>query len=189
MSTRVQAILTVLWVLLLAAGAPASAQPIPFDTKPASGIASVPPAGIGAVPPAVGKGQAAGLERPLDPRCYAPGQMLCADKATDTLHYLVDGQPILVLDARFGDARGPGYATVEGEYRIYLKDANHVSSGYGAPMPYSMFFHQGQAIHYSYSFAEEGYAGASHGCINTRDLNATGWLYSQVPVGTRILIY
>jgi hypothetical protein len=149
----------------------------------------VPPAGIGAVPPAVGKGQAAGLERPLDPRCYAPGQMLCADKATDTLHYLVDGQPILVLDARFGDARGPGYATVEGEYRIYLKDANHVSGGYGAPMPYSMFFHQGQAIHYSYSFAEEGYAGASHGCINTRDLNATGWLYSQVPVGTRILIY
>ena len=37
-------------------------------------------------------------------------------------------------------------------------------------MPYAMFFSGGQAVHYSPDFAARGYNGASHGCVNVRNL-------------------
>ena len=53
------------------------------------------------------------------------------------------------------------------------------------PMPYAMFFSGGQAVHYSSDFAARGYNGASHGCVNVRDLGKIQVLFDQVKSATR----
>jgi lipoprotein-anchoring transpeptidase ErfK/SrfK len=56
-------------------------------------------------------------------------------------------------------------------------------------MPYSMFFSGGQAVHYSSDFAARGYAGASHGCVNVRDLAGIASLFGQVNLGDKVVVY
>jgi lipoprotein-anchoring transpeptidase ErfK/SrfK len=56
-------------------------------------------------------------------------------------------------------------------------------------MPYAMFFSGGQAVHDSPDFAANGYNGASHGCVNVRDLGAVQSLFDQVGVGDRVVVY
>ena len=121
----------------------------------------------------------------LDPRCRT-GRVLCIDKTSSTLRFVVDGEVRQTLDTRFGAAATP---TREGVFHVYLKDADHVSHLYGSAMPYSMFFDRGQAVHYSSDFAAVGYAGASHGCVNTRDYDGVAHLYDQVRVGDTVVVY
>lgn len=121
----------------------------------------------------------------LDPRCTT-GRVLCVDKTTSTLRFLVDGEVQQTLDVRFGAATTP---TREGVFHVYLKDIDHVSHLYGSSMPYSMFFDRGQAVHYSSDFAAVGYAGASHGCVNVRDHDGVAALYDRVHVGDTVVVY
>ena len=121
----------------------------------------------------------------LDPRCRT-GRVLCIDKTSSTLRWVVDGSVRQTLDVRFGASTTP---TREGVFHVYVKDADHVSRLYGSAMPYSMFFSGGQAVHYSSDFATVGYAGASHGCVNVRDYDGLGQLYSQVRVGDTVVVY
>lgn len=123
--------------------------------------------------------------RPLDPRCLT-GHVLCVDKTSSSLRWVVDGEVQLTLDARFG---GNGYFTREGEFQVYLKSRDHVSRLYGSSMPYAMFFSGGQAVHYSPDFAATGYSGASHGCVNIRDYDEVAWLFDQVSVGDKVIVY
>jgi peptidoglycan hydrolase-like protein with peptidoglycan-binding domain len=123
----------------------------------------------------------------LDPRCLT-GRVMCIDKTTSTLRWVVDGHVLQTLDARFGSTVNDT-PTREGLFHVYLKDADHVSRLYGSSMPYSMFFSGGQAVHYSSDFAAVGYAGASHGCVNIRDLDGIRWLFSQVRVGDEVVVY
>ena len=44
-------------------------------------------------------------------------------------------------------------------------------------------------MHYSSDFAAVGYYGASHGCVNIRDYDAVRWLFSQVRVGDKVVVY
>jgi lipoprotein-anchoring transpeptidase ErfK/SrfK len=121
----------------------------------------------------------------LDPRCLT-GRVLCVDKSSSTLRWVVDGKVLQTLDVRFGASTTP---TREGVFHVYVKDADHVSRLYGSAMPYSMFFSGGQAVHYSSDFASVGYAGASHGCVNVRDYNGLAHLYSRVQVGDTVVVY
>ncbi|GAW48868.1 peptidoglycan binding domain-containing protein [Nocardioides sp. PD653] len=121
----------------------------------------------------------------LDARCRT-GRVLCIDKTSSTLRFVVDGVVKQTLDARFGASTTP---TREGVHQVYLKDADHVSHLYGSSMPYSMFFDRGQAVHYSSDFAAVGYAGASHGCVNIRDYDGVAHLYDQVRVGDTVVVY
>ncbi|MEP9362388.1 L,D-transpeptidase family protein [Nocardioides sp. CN2-186] len=121
----------------------------------------------------------------LDPRCKV-GRVLCIDKTSSTLRFVVDGEVVQTLDARFGASTTP---TREGVFHVYLKDADHVSHLYGSSMPYSMFFDRGQAVHYSSDFATVGYAGASHGCVNIRDYDGVAHLYDQVRDGDTVIVY
>jgi hypothetical protein len=120
----------------------------------------------------------------LDPRCLT-GRVLCVDKSSSTLRWVVDGDVQLTLDARFG---GNGYTTREGEFSVYRMSRDHVSSLYDTSMPFAMFFSGGQAVHYSPDFAATGYAGASHGCVNIRDYDQMAWLYDQVQLGDRVVV-
>lgn len=126
----------------------------------------------------------------LPRQCTAVEAVICISKADRKLRFVRRGQIVLSIDARFGDARGPAFRTAEGMFTVYRKVAMDYSRQYNnAPMPYSMYFHGGQAVHYSYSFAREGYNGSSHGCVNVRDMAKLRWLYNRVPQGTPVYIY
>ena len=121
----------------------------------------------------------------LDPRCRT-GRVICVDKTSSTLRWVVDGKVLQTLDVRFGASTTP---TREGVFPVYLKDADHVSRLYGSSMPLAMFFSGGQAVHYSSDFATVGYAGASHGCVNVRDYDGLARLFGQVRVGDTVVVY
>jgi lipoprotein-anchoring transpeptidase ErfK/SrfK len=122
---------------------------------------------------------------PLDPRCRI-GRVLCVDKSSSTVRFVVDGRVQQTLDARFGASGTP---TREGVFHVYLKSADHVSKLYGSSMPFAMFFSGGQAVHYSSDFASRGYGGASHGCVNIRDYDGIAHLFDQVQVGDKVVVY
>ena len=132
-------------------------------------------AGLAPVRPAAGS---------LDGRCRT-GRVMCVDKATRTLTWVVDGKPLMVMWARFG---GPGRETREGTFRVSRKYEYVISNLYFTPMPYSMFFSGGQAVHYSSNFARLGYASSSHGCVNIADLAQVKSLFSKVRVGDKVVV-
>ena len=121
----------------------------------------------------------------LDPRCTT-GRALCVDKSSRTLRWVVDGEVQKTLDVRFGSEYTP---TREGAFSVAYKSRDHVSSLYDSSMPFAMFFSGGQAVHYSSDFASVGYNGASHGCVNVRDYDGIAWLFDQVQVGDKVIVY
>lgn len=121
----------------------------------------------------------------LDPRC-STGRVLCIDKSSSSLRWVVDGDVQVTLDARFG---GNGFVTREGQFLVQRKSRDHVSSLYDTSMPFAMFFDGGQAVHYSLDFAANGYTGASHGCVNIRDYAEIAALYDQVQIGDKVVVY
>ncbi|MEO7234229.1 MAG: peptidoglycan-binding protein, partial [Lapillicoccus sp.] len=120
----------------------------------------------------------------LDPRCMT-GRVLCISKANRSLTWVIDGQPQMKLDVRFGSENNP---TREGVFSVYIKYRDWTSTLYGSKMPYSMFFSGGEAVHYSSDFAARGYAGASHGCVNVRDLAGIASLFDQVNLGDKVVV-
>lgn len=72
-----------------------------------------------------------------------------------------------------------GYTTPSGTFQPYLLKPMHYSSKYeNAPMPYSIFFHGGYAIHATDAIDKLGRP-ASHGCIRLSPQNAK-WLFRLV---------
>lgn len=124
-------------------------------------------------------------EASLDPRCTT-GRVMCIDKSSQTLRWVVDGKVKLTLEVRFGSDELP---TREGQFAVNSMSRDHVSSLYDTSMPLAMFFSGGQAVHYSPDFAANGYNGASHGCVNVRDYNGISWLFDQVNVGDKVIVY
>ncbi|MGW7821240.1 L,D-transpeptidase family protein [Streptomyces puniciscabiei] len=127
-------------------------------------------------------GQPAGAP---DPRCLT-GRVLCIDKTTRTLRWMVDGRTLATAAVRFGAQYTP---TREGVFHVFRKERSWVSTLYHSPMPYAMFFSGGEAVHYSSDFAARGYAGASHGCVNVRDEAAIQQLFAQVRVGDKVVVH
>ncbi|WP_326797961.1 L,D-transpeptidase family protein [Streptomyces sp. NBC_01808] len=124
------------------------------------------------------------MEKP-DPRCNE-GRVLCVSKRSDTLRWMKDGEVLAAMDVRFGSQYTP---TREGVFEVFLKSRHHVSTLYDTPMPYAMFFSGGQAVHYSADFAANGYAGASHGCVNVRDEAKIAKLFGDVRLGDKVVVY
>jgi peptidoglycan hydrolase-like protein with peptidoglycan-binding domain len=121
----------------------------------------------------------------LDPLCMT-GRALCVDKTSRSLRWMVDGVVQSRYDVRFGSDELP---TREGAFSVFRKSRDHVSSLYDTSMPFAMFFSGGQAVHYSPDFAATGYNGASHGCVNVRDYNGIRWLFDQVRLRDKVIVY
>ncbi|MFF5854726.1 L,D-transpeptidase family protein [Streptomyces sp. NPDC012751] len=119
-----------------------------------------------------------------DARCLT-GRVLCIDKTSRTLRWMIDGRTVETVAVRFGTQYTP---TREGVFHVYWKSRHHVSTLYHSAMPYAMFFSGGQAVHYSPDFAARGYAGGSHGCVNVRDEAAIARLFAQVRVGDKVVV-
>jgi len=64
-----------------------------------------------------------------------------------------------------------GFETPTGSYRAKRLSADYWSKKYDAPMPYSVFFFGGYAIHATNAVAKLGQP-ASHGCIRLAKGNA-----------------
>lgn len=121
-----------------------------------------------------------------DSRCLT-GRVFCASKSQRKIAWMVDGRIVEVADARFG---GPNTPTRNGNWTIFRRSKNHVSSIFGTRMPFSQFFSGGQAIHYSDNFAAVGWAGgASAGCINLRDWAAAERFWNYSRMGDRVVVY
>ena len=72
-----------------------------------------------------------------------------------------------------------GYNTPSGDYRPYLLKRLHYSKKYdNAPMPWSIFFHGGYAIHATGEVERLG-TPVSHGCVRLELRNAR-WLYRLI---------
>ncbi|WP_405843424.1 L,D-transpeptidase family protein [Streptomyces sp. NBC_01518] len=127
-------------------------------------------------------GQPAGAP---DPRCLT-GRVLCIDKTSRTLRWMIDGRTVSTMSVRFGAEATP---TRDGVFQVYWKARNWVSTLYHSPMPYAMFFSGGQAVHFSYDFSMRGYAGGSHGCVNVRDEAAIASLFAQVRTGDKVVVH
>lgn len=96
--------------------------------------------------------------------------------SSQRMQVYVNGKPTYTW--KVSTAR-PGYRTPTGTYKPYHLARSHYSTLYhGSPMPYSIFFYKGYAIHGSY---ETKYLGrpASHGCVRLHPSNAAT-LYSLV---------
>jgi hypothetical protein len=124
-------------------------------------------------------------DAPLDPRCLT-GRAMCVDKTSSTIRWVVGGKVLRTMAVRFGASYTP---TREGLFHVGWKSRDHVSKLYDTAMPFAMFFSGGQAVHYSSDFAARGYAGASHGCVNVRDHAGVQWLFDQVAIGDKVVIY
>ena len=121
----------------------------------------------------------------LDRRCRT-GRVLCIDKSTRTIRWVLAGEVRKTMAVRFGASYSP---TREGVFHVGWKSRDHVSKLYDSSMPFAMFFSGGQAVHYSSDFAARGYSGASHGCVNVRDYQGIKWLFDQVRVGDTVVVY
>ena len=121
----------------------------------------------------------------LDARCRT-GRVMCVDKTSRTIRWVVDGTVVKTMDVRFGGSATP---TREGSFTVGYKSRDHHSELYDTAMPFAMFFSGGQAVHYSPDFASVGYNGASHGCVNVRDYDGVAWLFDEVVVGDKVVVY
>ena len=128
------------------------------------------------------------LAGPVDvlPKSCTNADSICISVEQKLVRWVDNGKVAMTTDARFGL---PGAATARGTFRVTRKSRDHVSSLYGTAMPFSLFFHGGQAVHYSAYFKRDGYYGASHGCVNLRDLAKAKWLFNKVRLGTRVHVY
>ncbi|MFD3699952.1 peptidoglycan-binding protein [Streptomyces sp. NPDC058646] len=120
-----------------------------------------------------------------DPSCME-GRVLCISKESRTLAWMIDGKIISTMDVRFGSENTP---TREGVFKVDRKEKVWKSTIYHTSMPYSMFFSGGQAVHYSADFAARGYNGASHGCVNVRDMGKLAAVFGQVETGDKVVVY
>src|ERR1019366_1288323 len=97
------------------------------------------------------------------------GIVVTVDKSAQRLSVTVDGAPRYqwpVSTARWG------YRTPNGSYRPQRLVRKWFSRKYDwSPMPYSIFFNEGYAIHGSYEISHLGRP-ASHGCIRLHPENA-----------------
>ena len=93
--------------------------------------------------------------------------LISVDKSTQQMSVSVDGVPRYRFAVSTGRA---GYGTPSGTYHPQRLAASWFSKlYYNSPMPHSIFFHGGYAIHGSYEINRLG-GPASHGCIR-----ACGW--------------
>ncbi|PRZ32737.1 L,D-transpeptidase-like protein [Antricoccus suffuscus] len=106
----------------------------------------------------------------VTPRADCPTEAkACVDLTNNMTWLQVDGAVI------FGPvqhiAGRPGYRTEPGMHKVFWKNIDHVSSIFGTPMPYAVFFTaSGMAFH------EGALSEPSHGCVHlTHDIALAYW--------------
>ncbi len=114
--------------------------------------------------------------------------LISVNKNTQQMSVSVDGVPRYRFAVSTGRA---GYGTPNGTYHPQRLAASWFSKlYYNSPMPHSIFFHGGFAIHGSYEINRLG-GPASHGCIRLHPANAAalfGLVQSEGMAATTIVV-
>jgi hypothetical protein len=106
----------------------------------------------------------------------AANVVVTIDKSSQQMSVAVDGQTRYTFPVSTGRA---GYGTPSGVYHPQRLARTWFSKKYyNSPMPHSIFFHGGFAIHGSYEISKLG-GPASHGCVRLHPSNAAT-LYALV---------
>ena len=101
--------------------------------------------------------------------CAGAAVVINVDKSSQRMSVEVDGEPRYEFAVSTGRA---GYGTPNGTYHPQRLEREWFSKEYyDSPMPYSIFFNRGYAIHGSYEIRHLG-GPASHGCIRLHPSNA-----------------
>jgi lipoprotein-anchoring transpeptidase ErfK/SrfK len=114
--------------------------------------------------------------------------VITIDKSAQRMSVAVDG----VVQHTFTVSTGrAGYGTPNGVFHPQRLARTWFSRKYyNSPMPHSIFFHGGFAIHGSYEISRLG-GPASHGCVRLHPSNAAtlyALVQSQGPANTRIIV-
>lgn len=117
------------------------------------------------------------------------GVQISVNKNTQQMSVSVDGVPRYQFAVSTGRA---GYGTPNGTYHPQWMAKSWFSKEYyNSPMPHSIFFHRGYAIHGSFEINRLG-GPASHGCIRLHPNNASA-LFALVQregmTATTIVVY
>lgn len=124
----------------------------------------------------------------LAPVPAAANVVVTIDKSTQHMSVAVDGATRYNFAVSTGRA---GYGTPNGTYHPERLARTWFSKKYyNSPMPHSIFFHGGFAIHGSYEISRLG-GPASHGCVRLHPSNAAtlyALVQSQGAGNTRIVI-
>jgi lipoprotein-anchoring transpeptidase ErfK/SrfK len=143
---------------VLAAADPAAEAPL--LSGPQASDAALPPAAVAA--PAEAE-QVAPIEPP-EPTLFA-----VIDLSTQTM--TVSDKNGEIASWKISSARG-GYRTPTGTYTPHYTARMHYSKQYHwSPMPYSVFFNEGVAVHGTNATGQLGHP-ASHGCVRAHPKNA-----------------
>ena len=104
------------------------------------------------------------------------GVQVHIDKTSQRMMVAVDGRPAYMWPVSTGAG---GFGTPTGHFRPRWMARSWFSTRYyGSPMPYSIFFHKGYAIHGTNYLSRLG-GPASHGCVRLHPGNAA-MLFSLV---------
>ncbi len=102
-------------------------------------------------------------KRAVPKDCRSKGWHACYDRSRHQVNLYHAGALLNSWLVRGGDYSTP---TRTGNFKVYYRDIDHVSTTYGdAPMPYSQFFSGGEALHGS-RYMMDPFVGHSHGCVN-----------------------
>ena len=102
-------------------------------------------------------------------RTASAGVMVHIDKSSQRMMVAVDGRPAYLWPVSTGTG---GFGTPTGHFRPRWMARSWFSTRYyGSPMPYSIFFHKGYAIHGTGYVSRLGQP-ASHGCVRLHPSHA-----------------
>jgi len=117
-------------------------------------------------------------------KCDTRAKVVCADLKSQTVwiaeHGVITWGPYPIRSGR------DGYETRKGLFHVQSKDIDHVSSIFGSPMPYAMFFSGGQAFHISDRYLYDPLG--SHGCVHILPKVAKK-MWNRVDVGTTVQVF
>jgi len=130
----------------------------------------------------------------LQPNTWAPaaaaaptistGKQIVVDLSDQATYAYENGQ---LLRSTLASTGLPGTATVQGDYRIYVKYDSQLMTGPGyylPGVPYVMYFYQGYSLHGTYWHSNFGQP-MSHGCVNLPTSEAE-WFYNWAEIGTPV---
>lgn len=165
----VVALCAVLAAVLVASPALAEKPLVVAATDPAAQAPGLsgPQASDAALPPAIGAPAQAEQAAPLAPP--EPTLFASIDLTSQTM--TVSDKNGVIASWKISSARG-GYRTPTGTYTPHYTSRMHYSKQYHfSPMPYSVFFNEGVAVHGTGDLRNLGRP-ASHGCVRSHPKNA-----------------
>jgi peptidoglycan hydrolase-like protein with peptidoglycan-binding domain len=171
-----------------------------YDVKTAAGVTlwqqkrNLPATGRADAATVASLAHATSTDGRIVPLCDKPGITLCVDKTQKMFRFYDNGTLVRQWSIQVGPEKGQKeygrYSSTRlGTFTVQRMERNHVSSEYGTPMPYAMFFDQGIAFHPSNYFAEAGYANSSYGCVTNAKPADSAWLFAHTKVGTRVVVH